>query len=415
MQWYAYTFNVSKVVNSLPVGDRVGIAFSGGLDTSVAVAWMREHGAVPYAYTADLGQYDEPDIESVPGARRSTARSWPAWSTAVRRSSRKGSPHSRAARSTSAPAAVPTSTPPRSGGPSPAPCWCGRCSRTASRSGVTAPPSRATTSSGSTGTACSPTPACGSTSRGWTPTSSSELGGRTEMSEWLLERDLPYRASTEKAYSTDANIWGATHEAKSLEHLDASIEIVEPIMGVRFWDPSVEIPAEDVDDRLRAGAAGDDQRQAVRLGRRPRPGGQRDRRPARPRHVGPDREPDHRGQEPGHLRGARHGAAARGVRAAGERHPQRGHHRQLSRRGAPARQAALRGPLAGPAGADAARVAAALGRHGGHRRGDAAAAARRGLLRPRHHRTGVQLPPGQAVAWSGPRPPRSGPPTGSAS
>ena len=66
-----------------------------------------------------------------------------------------------------------------------------------------------------------------------------ELGGRAEMSEWLAERDLPYRASTEKAYSTDANIWGATHEAKTLEHLDVSLETVEPIMGVRFWDPDV--------------------------------------------------------------------------------------------------------------------------------------------------------------------------------
>src|SRR5690348_17276471 len=73
-----------------------------------------------------------------------------------------------------------------------------------------------------------------------------ELGGRKEMSEWLLARDLPYRASVEKAYSTDANIWGATHEAKSLEHLDTGLEIVEPIMGVRFWDPAVEIAAEDV-------------------------------------------------------------------------------------------------------------------------------------------------------------------------
>src|SRR5690606_5960923 len=74
----------------------------------------------------------------------------------------------------------------------------------------------------------------------------SELGGRKEMSEWLDAHNLPYRDSTEKAYSTDANIWGATHEAKKLEHLDAGIEIVEPIMGVRFWDPSVEIPTEDV-------------------------------------------------------------------------------------------------------------------------------------------------------------------------
>ena len=68
----------------------------------------------------------------------------------------------------------------------------------------------------------------------------SELGGRTEMSQWLTERDLPYRDSKEKAYSTDANIWGATHEAKTLEHLDVSLETVEPIMGVKFWDPSVD-------------------------------------------------------------------------------------------------------------------------------------------------------------------------------
>lgn len=66
------------------------------------------------------------------------------------------------------------------------------------------------------------------------------------MSEWLLAHGLPYRDSTEKAYSTDANIWGATHEAKTLEHLDTGVETVDPIMGVRFWDPSVEIAAEDV-------------------------------------------------------------------------------------------------------------------------------------------------------------------------
>lgn len=80
-----------------------------------------------------------------------------------------------------------------------------------------------------------------------------ELGGRKEMSEWLTARDLPYRASTEKAYSTDANIWGATHEAKTLEHLNESLEIVEPIMGVRFWDESVSIAAEDVTVRFEQG------------------------------------------------------------------------------------------------------------------------------------------------------------------
>ena len=72
-----------------------------------------------------------------------------------------------------------------------------------------------------------------------------ELGGRREMSEWLLERGLPYRASVEKAYSTDANIWGATHEAKELELLDRSMAIVEPIMGVAHWDQARRDRARD--------------------------------------------------------------------------------------------------------------------------------------------------------------------------
>ena len=80
------------------------------------------------------------------------------------------------------------------------------------------------------------------------------------MSQWLTEHGLPYRDSKEKAYSTDANIWGATHEAKTLEHLDVSLETVEPIMGVRFWDPSVAIETEDVTVRFDAGPPGRDQR-----------------------------------------------------------------------------------------------------------------------------------------------------------
>ena len=135
-----------------------------------------------------------------------------------------------------------------------------------------------------------------------------ELGGRHEMSQWLTAHELPYRDSAEKAYSTDANIWGATHEAKTLEHLDVSLETVEPIMGVRFWDPAVAIEPEDVTirfDRGRPvavnGTAYDGVDGPVRAGA----GGQRDRRPARARHVRPDREPDHRGQVARHLRGAR--------------------------------------------------------------------------------------------------------------
>ena len=175
------------------------------------------------------------------------------------------------------------------------------------------------------------------------------------MSEWLFARGLPYRDSTEKAYSTDANIWGATHEAKLLEHLDAGIEIVDPIMGVRHWDPAVAIATEDVTIGFVEGRPvtinGKEFGSPVDLVH----GGQRRRRPARTGHVRPDREPDHRGQEPRHLRGARHGAAAHRVRAAGQRDPQRGHRGQLSHRGAQTRPSAVRGPLARSAGADAAR------------------------------------------------------------
>ena len=83
---------VSKVITSLPAGERVGIAFSGGLDTSVAVAWMRDNGAVPCTYTADLGQYDEDDIDSVPGRASCTAPRSPSWSTAAPPWSRRGWP-----------------------------------------------------------------------------------------------------------------------------------------------------------------------------------------------------------------------------------------------------------------------------------------------------------------------------------
>ena len=237
---------MTKVLTSLPVGERVGIAFSGGLDTSVAVAWMREKGAVPYTYTADLGQYDEPDVASVPG--RATA-----YGAEVARLV-----DCRAALVEEGLAAL-------------------ACGAFHIRSGGrayfnTTPLGRAVTGTllvramleddvqiwgdGSTykgndierfyryGLLANPSLRI---YKPWLDADFvSELGGRAEMSQWLADRGLPYRDSKEKAYSTDANIWGATHEAKPLEHLDASIEIVEPIMGVRFWDPAVEIPAEDV-------------------------------------------------------------------------------------------------------------------------------------------------------------------------
>ena len=124
------------------------------------------------------------------------------------------------------------------------------------------------------------------------------FGGRKEMSEYLERRKLPYKMGTEKAYSTDANVLGATHEAKDLERLDTSMRIVAPIMGVAHWKPEVEVKAEEVTVTFEQGPAGRAERPALRLALRALPGGQPDRRPPRPRHERPDREPGHRRQEP---------------------------------------------------------------------------------------------------------------------
>lgn len=244
---------MSKVLSSLPVGERVGIAFSGGLDTSVAVAWMREKGAVPCTYTADLGQPDEPDVEAVPG-----------------RAIEYGAEISRlvdcrAALVEEGLVAL-------------------QCGAFHIRSGGkayfnTTPLGRAVTGTllvramlddgvdiwgdGSTykgndierfyryGLMANPRLRI---YKPWLDADFvTELGGRAEMSEWLQQRDLPYRASAEKAYSTDANIWGATHEAKVLEELSEGITTVEPIMGVKFWDETVEIETEDITVRFEQG------------------------------------------------------------------------------------------------------------------------------------------------------------------
>ena len=237
---------MSKVLGSLPVGERVGIAFSGGLDTSVAVAWMRNNGAIPFTYTADLGQYDEPDIDSVPG-----------------RAKQYGAEGSRLVDCKSAMveeglAAI-------------------ACGAFHIRSGGkiyfnTTPIGRAVTGTLLVRAMLEDNVSIwgdGSTYKGndierfyrygllanpalriykpWLDQQFvTELGGRKEMSEYLVKHNLPYRDSVEKAYSTDANILGATHEAKSLEFLDSSLEIVNPIMGVKFWDSNVKIETEDV-------------------------------------------------------------------------------------------------------------------------------------------------------------------------
>jgi len=237
---------MSKVLASLPVGQKVGIAFSGGLDTSVAVAWMKSKGATPCAYTADLGQYDEMNIETVP----SRAKEYGA----------------EIARLVDCKSALVEE------GLAALACGAFHITTAGKTYFNTTPLGRAVTGTLLVRAMMADNVLIwgdGSTYKGndierfyrygllanpklkiykpWLDKDFvNELGGRKEMSKWLADHKLPYRDATEKAYSTDANILGATHEAKSLESLDSNIEIVEPIMGVKFWDQSVKIDREDV-------------------------------------------------------------------------------------------------------------------------------------------------------------------------
>ncbi|MFM2103808.1 MAG: hypothetical protein RL740_895 [Actinomycetota bacterium] len=237
---------MSKVLSSLPIGERVGIAFSGGLDTSVAVAWMRNNGAIPFTYTADLGQYDEPDIASVPGRAKEYGAEGSrlidcksamveeglaaiaCGAFHIRSGSRQyfnTTPIGRAVTGTLLVRAMQDDQVSIWGDGS---TYKGNDIERFYRYGLLANPSLRIY-------------------KPWLDQKFvSELGGRKEMSEYLAKHNLPYRDSVEKAYSTDANILGATHEAKSLEFLNSSIEIVNPIMGVKFWDASVRIESEDV-------------------------------------------------------------------------------------------------------------------------------------------------------------------------
>ncbi|MBV8395458.1 MAG: argininosuccinate synthase [Actinobacteria bacterium] len=241
------------ILDSLPVGERVGIAFSGGLDTCTAIAWMREHGAIPYAFTADLGQYDEPDIAAVPDKAK-----------------RYGAEEAHLVDCKDALAHE---------GLAALQCGAFHVQTAGRRYFNTTPLGRAVTGTllvramqehgvevwgdGSTykgndierfyryGLLANPALRI---YKPWLDEAFvSELGGRAEMSAWLEQRGLPHGSSAEKAYSTDANMLGATHEAKDLELLGTSMKIVEPIMGVRFWDSAVEIAPETVTVRFQHG------------------------------------------------------------------------------------------------------------------------------------------------------------------
>jgi argininosuccinate synthase len=244
---------MANILQSLPVGERVGIAFSGGLDTSAAIRWMRDKGAIPCCYTANLGQPDEPDYDDIPrrallyGAeiarlvdcRRQLVREGlAALQCGAFHISTAGVPYfnttpiGRAVTGTILVGAMKDDDVNIWGDGS---TFKGNDIERFYRYGLLANPSL----------------------RIYKPWLDQqfieELGGRKEMSEFMQKSGLPYKMSTEKAYSTDSNIWGATHEAKDLEFLSKGVKIVEPIMGVPFWREDVAIKPEVITLRFHEG------------------------------------------------------------------------------------------------------------------------------------------------------------------
>jgi argininosuccinate synthase len=244
---------MGNILQSLPVGERVGIAFSGGLDTSAAIRWMRQKGAIPYCYTANLGQPDEPDYDDIPRRALEYGAEVARLVDCRKQLVREGL----------------------------AALQCGAFH--ISTAGVpyfnTTPIGRAVTGTILVGEMKEDGVNIwgdGSTFKGndierfyrygllanpslriykpWLDQDFiNELGGRKEMSEFMEKAGLAYKMSKEKAYSTDSNIWGATHEAKDLEFLNKGIKIVEPIMGVPFWREDVNVKPETIRIRFNEG------------------------------------------------------------------------------------------------------------------------------------------------------------------
>ena len=244
---------MANILQSLPSGQKVGIAFSGGLDTSAALHWMRAKGAIPYAYTANLGQPDEPDYEDIPrralqyGAEKArlvdcrqqlVAEGVAALQCGAFHISTAGVPYfnttplGRAVTGTMLVVAMKEDDVHVWGDGS---TFKGNDIERFYRYGLLANPEL----------------------RIYKPWLDQqfidELGGRKEMSEYMNRAGFAYRMSVEKAYSTDSNILGATHEAKDLEYLSKGITIVEPIMGVAFWRDDVAVAREGVSVRYEEG------------------------------------------------------------------------------------------------------------------------------------------------------------------
>lgn len=241
------------ILQNLPKGTKLGIAFSGGLDTSAAILWMRQKGAIPFAYTANLGQPDETDYDAIPQnalmygaekARLIDCRHQLAYEglTAIQCNAfhvqTGGMPYfnttplGRAVTGTMLVAAMKEDGVEFWGDGS---TFKGNDIERFYRYGLLTNPNL-------------------KIYKPWLdPLFIQELGGRQEMSEFLINNGFDYKMSVEKAYSTDANMLGATHEAKDLEFLDKGMHLVEPIMGVAFWKPEVEIPTESVTLRFEEG------------------------------------------------------------------------------------------------------------------------------------------------------------------
>src|SRR6266853_2027255 len=244
---------MATILQRLPAGQKVGIAFSGGLDTSAALHWMRSKGAIPYAYTANLGQPDEPDYDEIPrkalayGAEKArlvdcraqlVAEGIAALQCGAFHISTAGVPNfnttpiGRAVTGTMLVVAMKDDDVNVWGDGS---TFKGNDIERFYRYGLLANPNL-------------------KIYKPWLDQQFiDELGGRKEMSEYMVKAGLTYKMSTEKAYSTDSNILGATHEAKDLEYLNKGITIVDPIMGVASWRDDVAVKAETVTIRFDEG------------------------------------------------------------------------------------------------------------------------------------------------------------------
>jgi len=244
---------MATILQHLPIGERVGIAFSGGLDTSAALHWMRGKGAVPYAYTADLGQPDEPDYDDIPrralqyGAEKArlidcraqlAAEGLAALQCGAFHISTAGvtyfntTPLGRAVTGTMLVSAMKEDGVDIWGDGS---TYKGNDIERFYRYGLLANPALRIY-------------------KPWLDQAFiDELGGRAEMSAFMAQAGFAYKMSAEKAYSTDSNMLGATHEAKDLEQLASGMTIVQPIMGVAFWKDEVAVKRETVSVRFEEG------------------------------------------------------------------------------------------------------------------------------------------------------------------